>query len=107
MVEYHPTSAKDLSRLHQFDEKVLRRICFCYVLYAGWIWKGDILVADIGELEKVDVAEIHARRVNAKEVLTPQNGEKNQIPDRRWNSKTICRPWSGTALSEENNKEIF
>ena len=39
------------------------------------IWEGDILVADIEELEKMDASEIHARRLNAKEVLTPQSGE--------------------------------
>ena len=41
----------------------------------GWIWKGDILVADIEELEKMDASQIHARTLNAKEVLTLQNGE--------------------------------
>ena len=35
MVEYHPISAKDLSRLHQFGKKVLPSIFFGYVLYAG------------------------------------------------------------------------
>ena len=34
------------------------------------IWKGDILVADIEELKKLDASEIHPRRLNAKEVLT-------------------------------------
>ena len=33
------------------------------------MWKGDILVADIEELGKVDASEIHARRINAKEVV--------------------------------------
>ena len=44
MVEYHPISAKDVPRLHQFDPKVLPGIgiFFNYVLYAGRIWKGDI-----------------------------------------------------------------
>ena len=47
-----------------------------YLLYARVrIWKGDILVADIEELEKMDASQIHARTLNAKEVLTPQNGE--------------------------------
>ena len=46
-----------------------------YVLYAGRIWKGDMLVADIEELEKMDASEIHAERLNAKAVLTPRNGE--------------------------------
>ena len=38
---------EDLSRLHQFGKKVLPGIFFVYVLYAGWIRKGDIFVADI------------------------------------------------------------
>ena len=36
MVEYHPISAKDLSRLHQFGKKVLPGIFLGCVLYAGW-----------------------------------------------------------------------
>ena len=35
MVEYHPTSAKDQSRLHQFGAKVLPGIFLGYALYAG------------------------------------------------------------------------
>ena len=42
MVEYHPISAR------------------------------DTMVADIEELEEMDASELHARRLNAKEVLTPQ-----------------------------------
>ena len=30
------------------------------------------MVADIEELEQMDASELHARRLNAKEVLTPQ-----------------------------------
>ena len=81
MVEYHTFSAGDLSRLHQFGSKVLPRIFLRYVLHAGRIWKRDILVADIDEeLEKMDASEIHAKRLNAKEVLTPMNGEKFIFP---------------------------
>ena len=43
-------------------------------------WKGDILVADIEESEQMDTSEIHARRLNAKEVLTPMKGEKFIFP---------------------------
>ena len=46
MVEYHPISSKDISRLHQFGPKVLPGIFLGYVLYARRIWKGDIMVAD-------------------------------------------------------------
>ena len=67
MVERHPVSAKDMSRLHQFGPKVLPCIFFGYALNAGGIWKGDIMIADIEELEGMDASEVHARRLNAKE----------------------------------------
>ena len=37
MIECHPISAKDLSRLHQFGKKVLPSTFFDHVLYAGGI----------------------------------------------------------------------
>ena len=80
MVEYHPISANDLSRLHQFCPKVLPSIFLGYALYAEGIWKGDIMVADIEELEEMDVSELHARRLNAKEVLTPQRSGQFTFP---------------------------
>ena len=108
-------SSEDQSRLHQFGPKVLPGIFLGYALHAARIWKGDILVADIEELEKMDcrdcissaresyqeystvtcctrrgsgkeadivriweiwdASDIHARRLNAREVLMPKNGE--------------------------------
>ena len=53
--EYHP-GYKDLSRLHQFGSKVLPGIFLGYELHAGGIWKGDLLVADIEELEQMDAS---------------------------------------------------
>ena len=44
------------------------------------IWKGDILIADIEELEEMDSSELHARRLNAKEVLTPMKGDEFIFP---------------------------
>ena len=35
----------------------------------GGIWKGDIMIADIEELEEMDASELHSRRLHAKEVL--------------------------------------
>ena len=64
MVEYHPISAKDQSRLHQFGSKVLPGIFLDYASYAVRICKGDIMVADIEELEQMDASELHARRLN-------------------------------------------
>ena len=80
MVEYHPISAKDISRLHRFGPKVLPDICLGYALHAGGIWEGDIMVVDIEELEEMDASEIHARRLNAKEMLTPLQNEKCVFP---------------------------
>ena len=51
LVEYYPISAKDQSRIHQFGKKVLPGLFLGYALYACGIWKGDIMVADIEELE--------------------------------------------------------
>ena len=72
MVEYHPITAKDQSRIHQFGKKVLPGLFLGYALYAEGIWKGDVLVADLEELETMDVSEIYSKRLNAKEVIFPK-----------------------------------
>ena len=72
MVEYHSASAKDQSRIHQFGKKVLHGLFLGYALYAGKIWKGDVLVADLEELETMDASEIYSKRLNAKEVTFPE-----------------------------------
>ena len=38
------------------------------------------MVADIEELEQMDAWELHARRLNSKEVLTPMEGDKFIFP---------------------------
>ena len=76
LVEYHPVTAKDLSRIHQFGKKVLPGLFFGHALYAEGIWKGDVLVADLEELETMDASEIYSKRLNAKEVtFSKENGE--------------------------------
>ena len=72
MVEYHPVTAKDQSKIHQFGKKVLPGLFLGYALYAGGIWKGDVLVADLEELETMDASEINSKRLNAKEVIFPK-----------------------------------
>ena len=72
LVEHHPISVKDQSRIHQFGKKVLPGLFLGYALYAGGIWKGDILVADVEELDTMDASEIYAKRLNAKEVIFPK-----------------------------------
>ena len=55
LVEYHPITAKDQSRIHQFGKKVLPGLFLGYALYAGRIWKGDVLIANLEELETTAV----------------------------------------------------
>ena len=80
MLEYCTISTRDQARLHQFGKKVLPGIFLGYALIAGRIWKGDILIADIGELEDMDASEIYPRRINAKEVLISQKGDEFKFP---------------------------
>ena len=39
-----------------------------------------MLVGDVEELDNLDASEIHARRLNAKEVLMPTSGEQFKNP---------------------------
>ena len=93
LVEYHPITAKDQSRIHQFGKKVLPGLFLGYALYAGGIWKGDVLIADLEELETMEASEIYSTRLNAKEVIFPKQGEFI-FSNRRWTNQN---PWrSGT-----------
>ena len=67
MVENHLTSTQEQSRL-QFGKKVLPWNIPRYVLLAVTNLEGS-LVAVIEELENLAASEIHARRLNAREVL--------------------------------------
>ena len=47
-----------------------------YALFAGGIWKGDVLVAELEELKTTDASEIYSKRLNVKEVIFPtEEGE--------------------------------
>ena len=70
LIEYHPISVTDLSRL-----KVLPGVLLGYVLYGRRIWKGDIMFADIEGLEKMDASQTHGKRLDAKKVITPKIGD--------------------------------
>ena len=80
LVEYYPISVKDKSRIHQFGKKVLPGLFLGYALYTEIIWKGDILVADIEELETMNASEIYSKRLNAKEVIFPKENGKFMFP---------------------------
>ena len=69
LVEYHPISPRDQARAHQFGKKVYRGIFLGYELIAGGIWKGDILIADLEDLEKLDASDILLEESTRKEIL--------------------------------------
>ena len=79
LVEYHPITAKGQSRIHQFGKKVLPGLFLGYALYAWGIWKGDVLVADLEELETMDASEIYSKKTHCK---------GSNISQRKW--KFIC-----------------
>ena len=99
LVEYHPITAKDQSRIHQFGKKVLPGLFLGYALYAVGIWKGDVLIADLEELETMDASEIYSKRLNAKEVIFPKQGEfifpiadgRIKTPDQDLKTSTLVR----------------
>ena len=91
LVEYHPISAKDQSRIHSLGKKVLPGLFLGHALYARGIWKGDITVADIEELETMDASEIHSKRLDAKGSNISRRKWKIYFSSRRWTNQTFWR----------------
>ena len=79
-VEYHPISAKDQARLHQFGKKVLPGVYMGCALYTGGSWKGDEFVADAEELQENDASDVYSIRMNTKYVLVPIRRNKFTVP---------------------------
>ena len=76
LVENYPISAKDQSRIHQFGKKVVPGLFLGYALYAGGIWKGDIMVADVEELETMDASDINSKKTQCKRSnISQRNGK--------------------------------
>ena len=78
-IEYHLVSAKGQAEV-QLGKEVLSGIFTGCAWYARGIWKGDILVANIEELHNFHASEIHIERLNAKEVLLPEQGDTCAFP---------------------------
>ena len=115
LVEYHPITAKDQSRIHQFGKESLTWIVPRIRFVRGRIWKGDITVADIEEFETMDASEIYSKRLNAKEVIFHQKMLNSFFPAadgrikiywRRSGTENIHLD-TGTTPFEEKVKEIF
>ena len=114
MVEYHPISSKDQSRLHQFGATSLARYVFRFCI------KRD------GNLERRHYGRRHWRIGGDGRIGTPRqkaqckgrgNAAKKwkfHIPSRRWNSQNIWRRTAsenihqpGTVRNDEKNKTFF
>ena len=75
--------------------------CSSDTLSTRGIWKGDVLIADLGELETMDASEIYSERLNAKEVIFPKEGEfifpitdgriKTLVGDQELRTSTLVR----------------
>ena len=54
------------------------------------MWKSDVLVADLEELETMDAPEMYLKRHNAKEVIFPKEKRLN-FSNRRWKNQNLWR----------------
>ena len=89
MVEYHPISARDQSRLHHFGKKALPGIFFGCALIAGRIWERDILLEVIEELEKMDASENPSSKNQCKTGTDATKESSLNIPSSRWYNKIV------------------
>ena len=112
LVEYHPITAKDQSNPSIWKESLTWIVPWIRSVRGG-IWKGDIMVAGVEELETMDASEIYAKRLNAKEVIYPKedgrfifpvaDGRKKSLEEiRNWQHP----PWYGSTQFEENQKGL-
>ena len=111
MVEYHPISAKNQSRLHQFCSKVSPGIFFGYASYAGGIWKGDIMIADIWRIGGDGRIRHPRQKAQCKGSVNADERWQFYIPSRRWNSQNPLRRSTSETIhlnqGEEKNKKFF
>ena len=94
LVVYYPIIAKDQSQIHRFGKKVLPGLFFGYALYAGRIWKGGVLIADLEELETMDASEIYSKKTQC-ESGDISHTKRIYFSNRRWTNQNTWRR-SGT-----------
>ena len=67
-------------RSRQFDKNVLPGTFLGYELIAVGTWKGEILIADMEDLETLDASDVYSRRIKAREVLISQKDDEFVFP---------------------------
>ena len=80
LIEYHPISTRDQLRMHQMWQESCTRNLSWICTDRGVIRKGDILISDIEELERMDASDIYPGQINAKEVLIRRKGDEFIFP---------------------------
>ena len=72
-------SARSIKTSSIWQESIARNLSWICI-DRGRIWKGDILIADLEDLEKLDASDVYPRRLNAKDVLISQEGDEFIFP---------------------------
>ena len=90
LLECYLISSKDHSRIHQFWKESFTWIVLW--IRSQRIWKGDMLVADIQELETMDASEIDSKKkTHCKGSNTYQRKWKIHFSSRRWTSQSFWK----------------
>ena len=85
LVEYLPFTAKDQSRFHQFGKKVLPGLFLGYALYAGGIWKGDVMIANDGRIGNL------LEKTQCERGVISRRKRRIYFSNRRWTNSTSWR----------------
>ena len=80
LVEYHPITARGPVKNPSNWKESLTDGFLDTLCTRGRIWKGDVLVAALEELETMDAPEIYSKRLNAKEVIFPKEKGEFMFP---------------------------
>ena len=75
LVEYYPKNCEGPVKNPSIWKESFTWIVPWIRSVRGGIWKGDVLIADLEELETMDASEIYSKRLDAKEVIFPKQGE--------------------------------
>ena len=111
MVEYHPISAKDLSRLHKFDPKSLTRNIPSVMKFSREESGKETFFC---RRQRNWEGWMHQKSMPGDSMETPHNWDFFYIPHHRWNSSKsggdqVLR--TSTLIqdpqAEEKNKDIF
>ena len=94
-----------LRRTSQGSTTLVRKFYqeYCSDIGRGRNWKGDILVADIEELGNLSASELHARRLNARNLRVYESSSSRRKYQKlfiwtfNWNLENLVKIYHGTS----------